>query len=116
MHTAKRTQHFTVANINCHTLFKEMIADYIENHMKRINTYKYKIHPRVTEDQWVIAIRQHAALVGLTINGTVSKSKVLKLKLFILVTIDVAFILQIRSKWIPTGYRCINMTLLKLTV
>jgi hypothetical protein len=35
--TAKKTQHFTITKINWLTLFKEIIAVYIENHMKHIN-------------------------------------------------------------------------------
>jgi hypothetical protein len=35
--TAKKTPHFTVAEINQLTLFKEIIAVYRENHMKNIN-------------------------------------------------------------------------------
>jgi hypothetical protein len=36
--TAKKTQHFTITKINWLTLFKEIIAVYIENHMKPIHT------------------------------------------------------------------------------
>jgi hypothetical protein len=36
--TAKKTQHFTITNINWLTLFKEIIAVYSENHTKPINT------------------------------------------------------------------------------
>jgi len=36
--TSKRTLHFTITNINWLTLFKEIIAVYIENHAKPINT------------------------------------------------------------------------------
>jgi hypothetical protein len=36
--TAKKTQHFTITNINWLTLFKEIIAVYIKNHMKPIST------------------------------------------------------------------------------
>jgi hypothetical protein len=36
--TSKRTQHFTITKINWLTLFKEIIADYAENHTKPINT------------------------------------------------------------------------------
>jgi hypothetical protein len=35
--TAKKTQHFTVTNINWLTLFKEIIAVYSKNHTKQIN-------------------------------------------------------------------------------
>jgi hypothetical protein len=38
--TSKRTPHFTITKINWLTLFKEMIADYTENHTKLI---KYEI-------------------------------------------------------------------------
>jgi hypothetical protein len=36
--TAKKTPHFTITKINWLTLFKEIIAVYCKNHMKRINT------------------------------------------------------------------------------
>jgi hypothetical protein len=36
--TSKRTPHFTVTEINWLMLFKEIIAVYIENHTKPINT------------------------------------------------------------------------------
>jgi hypothetical protein len=36
--TAKKTPHFTITKINLLMLFKEIIADYSENHMKPINT------------------------------------------------------------------------------
>jgi hypothetical protein len=36
--TSKRTQHFTITNINWLMLFKEIIAVYGENHAKPINT------------------------------------------------------------------------------
>jgi hypothetical protein len=35
--TSKRTPHFTITKINWLTLFKEIIAVYIENHTKPIN-------------------------------------------------------------------------------
>jgi hypothetical protein len=35
---AKKTQHFTITNINWLTLFKGIIAVYTENHTKHINT------------------------------------------------------------------------------
>jgi hypothetical protein len=35
--TAKKTQHFTITQINRLTLFKEIIAVYSENHTKHIN-------------------------------------------------------------------------------
>jgi hypothetical protein len=35
--TAKKTQHFTITNINWLTLFKEIIVVYSENHTKNIN-------------------------------------------------------------------------------
>jgi hypothetical protein len=34
--TAKKTQHFTITNINWLTLFKEIIAVYCENNTKHI--------------------------------------------------------------------------------
>jgi hypothetical protein len=37
--TAKKTQLFTITKINWLTLFKKMIAYYIENHMEPINTF-----------------------------------------------------------------------------
>jgi hypothetical protein len=37
VHTAKKTQHFTVAKINRLTLFKEIIAVYGENHTEDVN-------------------------------------------------------------------------------
>jgi hypothetical protein len=40
--TSKRTPYFTVTKINWLTLFKEIIAVYIENHAKPINA-KYSI-------------------------------------------------------------------------
>jgi hypothetical protein len=40
--TSKRTPHFTITKINWLTLFKEIIAVYIENYTKPINT-KYNI-------------------------------------------------------------------------
>jgi hypothetical protein len=36
--TSKRTPYFTTTKINWLMLFKEIIAVYIENHMKPINT------------------------------------------------------------------------------
>jgi hypothetical protein len=36
--TAKKTQHFTITNINWLTLFKEMITVCFENHTKPMNT------------------------------------------------------------------------------
>jgi len=36
--TSKRTPNFTITKINFLTLFKEIIAVYIENHAKPINT------------------------------------------------------------------------------
>jgi len=36
--TSKRTQHFTITNINWLTLFKEITAVYTENHTKPVNT------------------------------------------------------------------------------
>jgi hypothetical protein len=36
--TSKRTPNFTITSINFLTLFKEIIAVYIENHAKPINT------------------------------------------------------------------------------
>jgi hypothetical protein len=36
--TSKRTPHFTITKINFLTLFKEIIAVYIDNHAKPINT------------------------------------------------------------------------------
>jgi hypothetical protein len=41
--TSKRAPHFTITSINFLTLFKEIIAVYIENHAKPINT-KYSIY------------------------------------------------------------------------
>jgi hypothetical protein len=38
VHTSKRTPNFTITSINFLTLFKEIIAVYIENHAKPINT------------------------------------------------------------------------------
>jgi hypothetical protein len=38
VHTAKKTPHFTVTKISWLTLFKEIIADYSENHLKHMNT------------------------------------------------------------------------------
>jgi hypothetical protein len=35
---SKRTPHFTITNINCLTLFKEIIAVYSENHTKYLAT------------------------------------------------------------------------------
>jgi hypothetical protein len=40
--TSKRTQHFTIATINCLTLFKEIIAVYSENRTKPMNM-KYSL-------------------------------------------------------------------------
>jgi hypothetical protein len=36
--TSKRTPNFTITKINWLMLFKEIIADYSENHAKPINT------------------------------------------------------------------------------
>jgi hypothetical protein len=36
--TSKKTQYFTIAQINWLMLFKEVIPDYAENHMEPINT------------------------------------------------------------------------------
>jgi hypothetical protein len=36
--TSKRTPHFTITKINWLTLFKEIIAVYIQNHAEPINT------------------------------------------------------------------------------
>jgi hypothetical protein len=36
--TSKRTPHFAITSINFLTLLKEIIAAYIENHTKPINT------------------------------------------------------------------------------
>jgi hypothetical protein len=36
--TSKRTPHFTITKINWLTLFKKIMAAYIENHAKPINT------------------------------------------------------------------------------
>jgi hypothetical protein len=36
--TSKRTPHFTITKIKWLTVFKEIIAVYIENHAKPINT------------------------------------------------------------------------------
>jgi hypothetical protein len=36
--TAKKTLHFTITKINLLILFKEIVAVYIENHTKHINT------------------------------------------------------------------------------
>jgi hypothetical protein len=36
--TSKRTPHFTITKINWLMLFKEIIADYSDNHAKPINT------------------------------------------------------------------------------
>jgi hypothetical protein len=38
VHTSKRTPHFSITKINWLMLFKEIIAVYIENHAKPINT------------------------------------------------------------------------------
>jgi hypothetical protein len=38
VHTSKRTPHFTITKINWLMLFKEIIAVYIENHAKPVNT------------------------------------------------------------------------------
>jgi hypothetical protein len=35
--TSKRTQHFTITNMNLLTLFREIIAVYFEKHMQSIN-------------------------------------------------------------------------------
>jgi hypothetical protein len=40
--TSKRTPHFTIIKINWLTLFKEIDADYTENHTRPINT-KYRV-------------------------------------------------------------------------
>jgi hypothetical protein len=37
VHTAKKTQPFTITKISCLTLFKEIIAVYSENHTKQIH-------------------------------------------------------------------------------
>jgi hypothetical protein len=36
--TAKKTQHFTIAEINSLTLFKEMAAAYSEKYLQHLNT------------------------------------------------------------------------------
>jgi hypothetical protein len=38
VHTAKKTQHFTVTKINWLTVIKEIIAAYCEENMKHTNT------------------------------------------------------------------------------
>jgi hypothetical protein len=38
--TAKKTQLFTITNINWLTLFKEIIAVYFENNIKPTNTFR----------------------------------------------------------------------------
>jgi hypothetical protein len=37
VHTSKKTQHYTITEINWLKLFKEIIAVYAENNMKQIN-------------------------------------------------------------------------------
>jgi hypothetical protein len=54
--TSKRTPHFTIAKIKFLTLFTEIIAVYIENHAKPINTKPINTKCSITDCQsrWFI--------------------------------------------------------------
>jgi hypothetical protein len=72
--TAKETQHFTIAKINCLTLFKEIIRVYNENHTKLVDMKCVVIAKQLVQATVSLALKELTEAHNRKLNKTISQT------------------------------------------